>query len=397
MPQPFEGIRVIDLTHVLAGPFCAYQLAILGADTIKVEAPGEPDQVRMGGTDRHLNGQLMGTNYLAQAANKRSITLDLKSDKGRDVLKRLARGADVLIENYRADAMDALGIGYEAMREINPSLIYCSMTGYGRTGPKGRHTSYDNVVQAVSGLMSVSGTPDLTPLKVGAPVLDYASGTMAAFAVASALFQRQRTGEGQHIDFSMLDTALMLMSSTLTGYFHNGTVLSVPRGNDFPSPNGCCYKTADGLLMLAAFNHRQHERLWTALDRPDLAARSSYDEIEAGGETMKAELTRIFATRSAAEWEVFLNDRGVPAGRVLTIPEALEHDQVKARPALHVFENVPGVAGPVTVPVSGFAFAQDGPAARTPPPPMGAHTDEVLRDLGYGPEEVAALRDEGVI
>ena len=393
--RPFEGIKVIDLTHVLAGPFCAYQLAVLGADTIKVEPPGEPDQVRQTGTDRALNRRLLGTNYLGQASNKRSMTLNLKTGKGREVLKRLAAGADVMLENYRSGALAALGLGYQDINALNPTIVYCSMTGFGQDGPKGKHTAYDTIIQAASGLMSVSGTPEVTPLKVGAPVLDYACGTMAAFAVASALFQRTRTGRGQFIDASMLDTTLMLLTSTVTGYLYNGAMLSVPRGNDFPSANGCCYRTADGLLMLAALNHRQHARLWNALGRPDLAKRSSYAEVEAVNDTLKEELSTILATRTADAWEDFLNGISVPAARVRTVPEAL--DQVSSRAMLHTHADVDGADREVTVPVAGFRFAHGGPRVDSPPPRMGAHTDEVLGALGYGADEIAAMREEGAV
>ena len=397
MSRPFEGVKVIDLTHVLAGPFCAYQLAVLGAETIKVEAPGEPDQAREGGSDRALNERRMGTLYLAQGANKRSITLDLKQPEGQEVLKRLVAGADVVIENYRSGALAALGLGYEDLKAVNPTLIYCSMTGYGQDGPKGGHTAYDQVIQAASGLMSVSGTPELTPLMVGAPVVDYASGTMAAFAVASALYQRAQTGTGQYIDFSMLDTALIMMASSVTAFLHDGTVPK-PSGNRKSYAGNSCYETADGLLMLGAFNRRQHERLWRALDRPDLAKLSSWDAMAANREMLAAELAPILATRPAAEWEVFFNDRSVPAARVRSLDEALDQDQLDHRDTLlHTFNAAPGVEGPVTVPVAAFRYAHGGPRADSPPPEMGADTDAVLGEVGYGAAEVRALRGAGVI
>ncbi len=397
MSRPFEGLRVIDLTHVLAGPFCAYQLAVLGAETIKVEPPDEPDQAREGGSDRDLNESRMGTLYMAQGANKRSVTLDLKQIEGREVLKRLVAGADVLVENYRSGALAALGLGYEDLSALNPTLVYCSMTGYGQDGPKGGHTAYDQVIQAASGLMSVSGTAEVNPLMVGAPVVDYASGTMAAFAIASALYQRAQTGRGQYIDFSMLDTALILMASSVTAFLHDGT-LPKPSGNKKSYAGNSCYQTADGFLMLGAFNRRQHERLWRALDRPDLAELSSWDSMAANREKLSAELARILVTRPAAEWEAFFNDHAVPAARVRSLAEALDQGQLDHREnLLHTFDDAPGVEGPMTVPVAAFRYAHGGPRADSPPPAMGADTDAVLGEAGYGADEIAALRGAGVI
>jgi crotonobetainyl-CoA:carnitine CoA-transferase CaiB-like acyl-CoA transferase len=201
MTRPFEGIRIIDVTHVLAGPFAAYQLAVLGAEVIKVEHPDDPDQTRDSGTDRELNRRGMGTSYLTQNSNKRSITLDLKTEPGRDILKRLVQRADIMVENYRPGAFAALGLGYEVMSEINPRLIYCSISAFGQDGPRGNQTAYDHVIQATSGLMATTGTAEVNPIKFGSPAVDYATGTMGAFALASALFQRERTGRGQRIDW----------------------------------------------------------------------------------------------------------------------------------------------------------------------------------------------------
>ncbi len=397
--QPFAGIRVVDCTHVLAGPFCTYQLAVLGAEVIKVEHPDEPDQVRETGTDAALNAARMGTNFLTQAANKQSLTLDLKQPAGQEVLRRLVARADVFVENFRPGALEALGLGAAALRAINPGLIYCAITGFGQEGPKRGHTAYDGIIQAASGLMSVSGTPEVTPLKVGAPVVDYASGAMAAFAIASALFQRTRNGGlGQVIDMAMLDAALMLLGSTVTGYQANGTVLSVPRGNDFVSANGCCYETADGLLMIAALNPRQHARLWTLAGRPDIAARARPAEVAAQEAEMKPVLTRLFATRTAAEWEELLAEAGVPAARVRSLPEALAMPQVLQRPALLQPIDAPlAERPPMKVPGAPFSYEHGGPRVTTPPPRMGQHTDAILENLGYDAAAIGALRSANVI
>src|SRR5689334_3297382 len=282
MTRPFEGIRIIDITHVLAGPFAAYQLAVLGADVIKVEHPDDPDQSRGSGTDWALNRGLMGTGFLTQGSNKRSITLDLKQEQGREILTKLVAGADVLVENYRPGAFAALGLGYEAMAAVNPRLIYCSISAFGQDGPRRQQTAYDHVIQATSGLMAMTGTEEVHPIKFGAPAVDYATGTMAAFALASALFQRERTGKGQHIDLAMLDVAMILMSSHLTAYLRNGSKPK-PHGNKQPFATNSAYEAKDGLLTIGASNLRQQRRLWHALERPEMA-KDDNEAREAGHE-----------------------------------------------------------------------------------------------------------------
>src|SRR5437763_5554287 len=242
--RPFEGIRVIDVTHVLAGPFATYQLAVLGADVIKVEHPNDPDQSRGVGTDKTLNRRNMGTSFLTQASNKRSITLDLKKAEDREVLKKLVATADVFVENYRPGAFEALGLGYEALSAINPRLIYASFSAFGQQGPRGKQTAYDHVIQATSGIMAMTGTKDTHPVKLGAPVVDYATGMTGAFALSAALFQRERTGRGQRIDMATLDVAMILMSSHLTGYLGNGAHPK-PHGNRHPHVTNAAFETKD--------------------------------------------------------------------------------------------------------------------------------------------------------
>jgi crotonobetainyl-CoA:carnitine CoA-transferase CaiB-like acyl-CoA transferase len=269
--RPFEGVRVIDVTHVLAGPFAAYQLAVLGADVIKVDDPNDPDQSRSSGSDKELNRRQMGTGFLTQASNKRAITLNLKTERGREILKKLVATADVFVENYRPGAFEALGLGYAELSKINPRLIYASFSAFGQEGPRGQQTAYDHVIQATSGIMAMTGTKDVHPVKFGSPAIDYATGMTGAFALSAALFQRERTGKGQRIDMAMLDVAMILMSSHLTAYLRNGAHPK-PHGNHHPHATNGAFATKDGtLVMLGASNVRQQKRLWIALGRPDMA------------------------------------------------------------------------------------------------------------------------------
>src|ERR1700751_1083232 len=297
--RPFEGIRVIDVTHVLAGPFATYQLGGLGPDVIKVEHPDDPDQSRGVGSDKELNRRNMGTSFLTQASNKRSITLDLKQEKNREVLKKLVATADVFVENYRPGAFEALGLGYEALSAINPRLIYASFSAFGQQGPRGSQTAYDHVIQATSGIMAMTGTKDTHPVKLGSPVVDYATGMTGAFALSAALLQRERTGRGQRIDMAILDVAMILMSSLMTGYLRNG-VHPKPHGNRHPHATNGAYETKSGMVMLGASNLRQQRRLWTVLERPDLIKRTN-DEREADFQREHDTLAAALLARPAAE------------------------------------------------------------------------------------------------
>ena len=386
MARPFEGIRVIDVTHVLAGPFATYQLAVLGADVIKVEHPDEPDQSRSGGTDKGLNRAQLGTSFLAQASNKRAITLDLKAERDRD-LKKLVATADVFVENYRPGALEALGLGYEALSAINPRLIYASFSAFGDSGPNRERTAYDHVIQATSGIMAMTGTADFNPVMFGAPAIDYATGTTGAFALSAALFQRERSGRGQRIDVAMLDVAMILMSSHLTGYLRNGTHPK-PHGNRHAYATNGAYETKDGLLMLGASNLRQQRRLWTVLERGDLVKRSN-DERAQDHARETAVLTEILKTRTAAAWEEFFQARHVPAARVRTMGEAVADPQTASRGVIHRHAGAPGIEGGFGVPVAAFTFAHGGPRVDTPPPAVGQHNEEIFAELGLTKRKVS--------
>jgi len=395
--RPFEGVKILDCTHVLAGPFATYQLAVLGADVIKVEDPNEPDQSRETGADKALNKARMGTGFLTQGSNKRSIALDLKTEGGREALKRLVRDwADVLVENYRPGAFKALGLGYAELSRLQPKLVYASMTAYGQDGPRGVQTAYDMAIQATSGITASTGTETSGPIKVGAPVIDYATGTTGAFAISAALYQCLRTGQGQYIDMAMLDVALILQATHVTDHLHSG---HNPKraGNKMRFAESSLFETRDGLVQLAASNRRQHRRFYTAIDEPAEAERVSLDERYARFDEKHATVARKMKEKTADEWENYLESKHVPAARVRELRETLQDPQLEHRGLLHRHAAVPGVGKPLTVPVAAFKFAHGGPSVERPPARVGEHTDEVLASVGFGAAEIAALRKAGAV
>ena len=288
--------------------------------------------------------------------------------------------ADVFVENCRPGALEALGLGYEALSAINPRLIYASFSAFGDTGPQRRRTAYDHVIQATSGIMAMTGTTDFNPVMFGAPAIDYATGTIGAFALSAALFQRERSGRGQRIDMAMLDVAMILMSSHLTGYLRNGTHPK-PHGNRHAHATNGAYETSDGLLMLGASNLRQQRRLWTVLERPDLIKRTN-DEREQDHARETAVLAEILKTRTADEWEELFQARHVPAARVRSMGEAVADPRIASRGVIHHHACAPGFEGGFGVPVAAFTFAHDGPRIDTPPPAVGQHNEEVFAELG---------------
>jgi CoA:oxalate CoA-transferase len=395
-----DGIRVLDLTNVLAGPFGAYQLALLGAEVIKVEAPGTGDLARQLGADPALNKALMGASFLAQNAGKRSVTINLKSAAGKDVFRRLVRTADVMIENFRPGVMERLGLGYHALRELEPGLVYCAISGFGQDGPLRDNPAYDQIVQGLSGVMSVTGDAATAPLRVGYPVADTIGGLTAAFAIAAALVRRARTGEGECIDVSMLEATLVTMGWQVSNWLIAG-LRPQPLGNEnmTAAPSGL-FATRDGPLNIAANQQQQFDTLARLISRPELVTDPRFADREdrkRNRVALKAEIEAALAAKSAREWSALFNAQGVPAGEVLDIPDVLEHPQVTERDLVKTFEGAPGVAKPVAVVRSGFRLKSGDPVPASPPPALGADTGDVLASLGYSQDEIARLRREKAI
>ncbi|HEY0682891.1 MAG TPA: CoA transferase [Steroidobacter sp.] len=399
MTAVLTGIRVIDITNVLAGPFCAYQLALSGAEVIKVEVPGTGDLARQLGADPELSRQLMGASFIAQNGGKKSITLNLKLEGGKEIFRRLVRSADVLVENFRPGVMDRLGLGYNALAGINPRLIYCAISGFGQEGPMREAPAYDQIVQGLSGVMSITGDRHNAPYRVGYPVSDSIGGLTAAFAISSALVGRERTDEGRFIDVSMLDSTLATMGWIVSNYLIAG-VEPEPIGNDnFTAAPSGTFRTGAGLLNIAANTDDQFAALARLIERPDLVGDPRFltrESRKRNREVLTVLIETELRQQPAAYWEDQLNRAGVPAGRVLNVPQALDLPQIAHRQLIHKV-NVPAIGKDVSVVQGGYRYSDADVPSDLRPPTLGQHTDELLRDLGYGPEDIETFRSNGAI
>jgi crotonobetainyl-CoA:carnitine CoA-transferase CaiB-like acyl-CoA transferase len=395
--RPLNGIRVLDLTNVLAGPYCTYQLMLYGAEVVKVEVPGSGDLARQLGPDPGLNRIGLGASFLAQNAGKKSVELNLKEEADRTTFEELVRGADVLVENFRAGVLARLGFGWDQLRTLNPSLIYCAITGFGQTGPMSRAPAYDQIIQGLSGMMSITGTPETAPLRVGFPACDTIGGLMAALAICAALTGRERTGQGCFLDLSMLEASISAMGWTATHYVICG-VEPAPMGrqNATAAPSGT-FDTAEGRLNIAANRQSQFEALCAAVGRPELISDARFADGEARKrhrELLDVELNAALSTRTAAEWEQILPAVGIPAARILTVRQAVDLPQLAHR---GFYSEVAFPGDPQrSIRLSGNGVLLDGEPLRAggSPPLLGEHNRDVAGLIAERLGLAAVVSDE---
>lgn len=387
MAQPLEGIRVADFSHVMAGPYASHLLRLLGAEVIKIEAPGRGDAMRYYGHDRRYDG--MAPAFIGVNAGKRSIALDLKKPEALEAARKIIASSDVVLENFRPGVIARLGLGYEEARALNPDIIYCSVSGYGQSGPMRDYPAIDNIVQATSGMMSLSGEPDAPPMRVGFPAVDTLTGQTAAFAILAALLRRERSGGGEYIDVAMLDASMAFMTSAVVPLLVTGKPLERTGNTGYSGqPTAAMFPAGDGhLLSLGVVQPNQFAALARIVGKPEWLDDPLYatpDLRRAHGDRLKAELTTALAARPAAEWEEIMSRAGVPCGVVRDVAEAAALEQLDGR-RMRLPIHVPGLPDREEVAIvnAGFLFSTDGPHVDAAPPRLGEHGEAILAELGY--------------
>jgi formyl-CoA transferase len=401
--QPLHNIRILDITRALAGPYCTMMLGDLGADVIKVERPVSGDESR--GWGPPFVGKPYGpypgesAYFVAANRNKRSLTVNIQTAQGQEIVRKLAGISDVLVENYRTGDLDKLGLGYPDLHRLFPKLIYCSISGYGRTGPNADRPGYDAILQAEGGMMSITGPVDGPPSRVGIPIIDITSGMFAATAILSALRARDLTGEGQLVDISLFDAHIALLTNVASNYLVGG---EAPRRLGNAHPNLVPYDSfsaRDGWFILGVANEKQWRSLCDMLDRAELKTDgrfASNGKRVVNRVALVAELNKTFSERNVDDWLADLVKAGLPCGRINSIPDVFAHPQAQAREM--TLESEHASAGTVKLTGFPYKFSHTPAEIRKPPPMLGQHTEEALVTLlDYSPEDVASLREKGAI
>ena len=393
LPSPLDGIKVLDCSQILAGPYCSMLLSDMGADVVKIEKPGGGDDTRRMGPP-FMEGESAA--FLAMNRNKRSVVLDFKNPDGVAAMRRMLADADVVIENYRAGVMERLGLSYDAVRELNPSIIYCSISGFGRTGPYAERAGFDLIAQGMSGVMSFTGIPGSPPVKVGVPMADLNAGLYSAYGILSAYIHRMKSGEGQYLEVSIMEAALAYTVWESASYFATGNI---------PPPLGSAHRlsapyqalrTADGHVTIGAPNQSNWQRMCQAIGREELLEDERYAD-NAGRllnrEALEMDLEETFGTRTTAEWCEVLEDAGVPAGPIYNMEQVWDDEQVQAR-EMDVLLEHPKVGGTRNIGLAAKLYGSPG-RIHSPAPLLGQHTREVLKESGFSREEIEGLISSG--
>ncbi len=392
------GVRVLDLTNVLSGPFATLHLALLGAEVIKVENPVDGDLARKLGNVPELNDRLMGTSFLAQNANKKSLTLNLKEPEAREIFLKLAGTADVVVENFRPGVMERLGLSYAVLSGVNPRLVYCAISGFGQTGPDALKPAYDQIIQGLSGIMAINGDERLNPLRCGFPVCDTVGGLNAAFAIMAALYHRERTGEGQFIDVALVDSIMPLMGWVAANLLIGHQQPQLLGNDNFTAAPSGTFATQDGAINIAANKQEQWEAVTEVLGVPELKQDPRFAKRDARKQNRRA-LTELLEVqlrkRPTEHWVEALNGRGVPSGAILDLGAALAQPQLAHRNTIQTV----CAAGVGELKLFGLTakFEKTPGAVETPPPGLSDHTEAILGGLGYSREDVSRLRERGIV
>ncbi len=393
-----ENIRVLDLTNVLSGPFATLHLSLAGAEVIKIENPNGGDLARKLGNKPEYNQQLMGTSFLAQNANKKSITLNLKAEEGKEIFRKLAKTADVVVENFRPGVMKRLGFSYEELSKINAKIIYCAISGFGQEGPDALKPAYDQIVQGLSGVMAINGDESFNPLRAGFPVCDTVAGLNAAFAIMGALFHRERTGEGQFIDVALLDSIMPLMGWVAANWLIGGKPPTLLGNDNFTAAPSGTFSTKDGYINIAANKQEQWHNVCDILKVHDLKSDPRFEERDNRKANRKA-LTPLLEEKlkqhNTDYWVDVLNKEGVPSGPILSMQEALITDQIKFRETIETIDETE--IGKLQLFNLTAKFSKTPGKVESPPPRLSSHTNEILNEIGYTKEEIKNLKEQEII